>query len=571
MLKLPSIQLPKPVPQEHIRQPQQNIPQTREEREAVKRFAKAYVQRVKPVTPLSMAELKGHAEILTKELGFADKYIDYVGVVLNNEAWTPTLAGIPFERRMLLLPKCLRVEDRCPAPFDDFGLLCKQCGLCTIQDLQSEAERLGYAVLVAEGSALVMALIQTGKIDAIVGVSCLNVLERAFPYMEAAAVPGVAIPLLQDDCKNTSVDMDWIWDIIHLSSEDKTYRLDLDGLRETVDSWFNAETLNEHLGEPEGEADILAREWLIQDGKRWRPFLTVCAWHALAEDTSVISDDVKRIAIAVECFHKASLIHDDIEDSDATRYGERTMHARFGIPVALNVGDLLLGEGYRLLAGCGASPDVISRMMRIAASGHRQLCVGQGAELAWASKPAPMTALDVLAIFRQKTSPAFSVALRLGAAFAGADKTTDDVLIAFSDALGTAYQIKDDIGDFEAGTDPDDINAQRLSVLLALAHDRPKGAANPVLQAAFRRDASLDANAIREAIVAEDAPDRARRLMEGYKEEAVRTLAGLESASLKGLLRRVVSKIFRVQIEGWCGEFETRNATDSTSGTEGPR
>ena len=182
-----------------------------------------------------------------------------------------------------------------------------------------------------------------------------------------------------------------------------------------------------------------------------------------------------------------------------------------------------------------------------------------------------MTALDVLAIFRQKTSPAFSVAPRLGAAFAGADKTTDDVLIAFSDALGTAYQIKDDIGDFEAGTDPDDINAQRLSVLLALAHDRPKGAANPVLQAAFRRDSSLDANAIREAIVAEDAPDRARRLMEGYKEEAVRTLAGLESASLKGLLRRVVSKIFRVQIEGWCGEFETRNATDSTSGTEGPR
>ena len=110
---------------------------------------------------------------------------------------------MPFDRRLLLLPKCLRVEDKCPAPFDEFGLLCKQCGLCTIQDLQEEAERLGYAVLVAEGSALVMALIQSGKIDAIVGVSCLSVLERAFPYMEAAAIPGVAIPLLQDDCKDT--------------------------------------------------------------------------------------------------------------------------------------------------------------------------------------------------------------------------------------------------------------------------------------------------------------------------------------------------------------------------------
>ena len=59
-------------------------------------------------------------------------------------------------------------------------------------DLQNEAERLGYAVLVAEGSALVMAIIQTGKIDALVGVSCLSVLEKAFPYMESAAIPGVA-------------------------------------------------------------------------------------------------------------------------------------------------------------------------------------------------------------------------------------------------------------------------------------------------------------------------------------------------------------------------------------------
>ena len=63
------------------------------------------------------------------------------------------------------------------------------------EELQAEAERLGYAVLCAEGSAIVMAIIQTGKIDAIVGVSCLSVLEKAFPYMESAAIPGIAILL----------------------------------------------------------------------------------------------------------------------------------------------------------------------------------------------------------------------------------------------------------------------------------------------------------------------------------------------------------------------------------------
>ena len=122
------------------------------------------------------------------------------------------------------------MEDRCPAPFDEFGLLCKQCGLCSIRDVQLEAERLGYAVLVAEGSAIVMSLIQTGKIEAIVGVSCLSVLERAFPYMEAAAIPGVAVPLLQDDCIDTNVDIDWVWEYIHLTSDDRTRRLDLGAL-----------------------------------------------------------------------------------------------------------------------------------------------------------------------------------------------------------------------------------------------------------------------------------------------------------------------------------------------------
>src|SRR5262249_30600132 len=161
------------------------------------------------------------------------------------------------------------------------------------------AERLGYAVLVAEGSALVMALIQTGKIDAIVGVSCLSVLERAFPYMEAAAIPGVAIPLLQDDCKDTAVDIDWVWDYIHPTSDDRTRRLDLDALRREVEGWFTPQSLDRIFGAPPaGPAETVAREWLARAGKRWRPFLTVCAWRALQDDPAAeIPEALKKIAV----------------------------------------------------------------------------------------------------------------------------------------------------------------------------------------------------------------------------------------------------------------------------------
>ncbi|MEO7650750.1 MAG: DUF116 domain-containing protein, partial [Bryobacteraceae bacterium] len=201
----PLLILPRVMPPQGTRPPQETIPGTRFERERLKDFIHSYVQaHAEELTPpMLIAELKHHAADVVAAAGIDAKYLDYAGVLLNNEVWRDHLATVPYDRRLLLLPKCMRVEDKCPAPFDEFGLLCKQCGLCTIQDLQAEAERLGYAVLVAEGSALVMALIQTGKIDAIVGVSCLSVLERAFPYMEAAAIPGIAIPLLQDDCKDT--------------------------------------------------------------------------------------------------------------------------------------------------------------------------------------------------------------------------------------------------------------------------------------------------------------------------------------------------------------------------------
>jgi geranylgeranyl diphosphate synthase type II len=315
-----ALTLPRPVPPPRIRQPKKNIPQTTVERAHILERCRAYVAEHKPVPPLPADELKVHADRLVGELGCDPIHRDYVGVLLNNEMWREPLAGVPFERRLLLLPKCLRVESKCPAPFDEFGLLCKQCGLCSIQDLQAEAERLGYAVLVAEGSAIVMSLIQTGKIEAIVGVSCLSVLERAFPYMEAAAIPGVAVPLLQDDCIDTTVDLDWIWDYIHLTSDDQTRRMDLGALREEVDFWFTPLSLDLIMGQAVGETENVARDWLCRAGKRWRPFLTVSAYQALrATPGTPLPEDIRKVAVAVECFHKASLIHDDIEDNDAQR------------------------------------------------------------------------------------------------------------------------------------------------------------------------------------------------------------------------------------------------------------
>lgn len=589
-----TLTIPRPVPLQRFRPPKKNIPATPIQRNHILHAVRNYVAEFKPVPPLPMSELKVHADRLVESLKCDSIYRDYIGVLINNEMWRETLASVPYERRLLLLPKCLRIENKCPAPFDEFGLLCKQCGLCSIQDLQNEAERLGYAVLVAEGSQIVMSLIQTGKIDAIVGVSCLSVLERAFPYMEAAAIPGVAIPLLQDDCIDTTVDLDWIWDYIHLTSDDTTRRLDLGALREEVDSWFTSESLEKIMGRAEGETEKIGRDWLCAAGKRWRPFLAVSAFQALREDAgSALPEDIRKIAVAVECFHKASLIHDDIEDNDAQRYGEKTLHEEYGVPVALNVGDLLIGEGYRLIGASKISAEQKAEMLRVASEGQRQLCRGQGAELCWTRKPEPLTSLQVLDIFRQKTAPAFEVALKLGAIYALTNSTahanfsplparnergegqgegplTDyseiaEALRAYSEALGIAYQIRDDLSDLGANGETNDIAGLRPSLLLAAAFERADGEKRKLLESVWRRSAGMDAAQIEALYMELKADERVRHLLETYKEEAIRSLRDVENANLKGLLRRVIGKIFNdTEIKGWCKEFETRNGVSQT-------
>jgi geranylgeranyl pyrophosphate synthase len=524
---------------------QAGIPPTRAARNRLRREARRFVESLSVAPPVSLDELTALTDRAVAAIGAEAAYGKFLAILIHNELWCRTLAGIPFDRRLLLLPQCLRDADRCEGDIDEYGLLCRRCGRCVLKQLHEEAETLGYVVMVAEGSAVVMSLIASGKIEAVIGVSCLSVLEQVFPYMEAGAIPGIAIPLLHDGCRDTSLDLDWLIDAIHLTGEAPSGRLDLDALRDEVRSWFTPEGLAETLGPPESETERIAQRWLALSGKRWRPSLAVCAYRALAaEAPAALPARVRKVAAAVECFHKASLIHDDIEDGDDLRYGRKTLHAEHGVPVALNVGDFLLGEGYRLIAGCGASPRQQAEMLRAAADGHRSLAVGQGGELCWMRRPRPLTVDEVIDTFRRKTAPAFEVALRLGAICADAGDAAEPLRL-YSDALGVAYQIRDDLNDLlgEAGGD---LGAARPSLLLALAHRRAAGDERKRIERFWCRpaDGPDRTGELRALLTQLDAHNEAWRMLEGYKDRAVQALRPLANVELKCLLRRVIGKIF---------------------------
>jgi len=547
-----------------------SVPPTKAERNRFLLAIRKYVAREKPVPPLSLEELFRHTEAVIAETEAPALYRNFLTVLLNNEVWKDTVAGFPYERRLLLLPKCLRSEEECPASFDAFGLLCRGCGRCPIGDLQREAIDLGYVVMVAEGSPVVMSLIETGKVDAVVGVSCLSVLERVFPYMEAGSVPGVAVPLLNEGCKETTVDLDWVWDAIHMLKDDPTPKLDLEGLRSLVRSWFTPAALEEVMGPVGSRTEKIARRWLSKAGKRWRPFLAVCAYQAFGEDPAAEPPAaIRSLAVAIECFHKASLIHDDIEDSDSERYGEKTLHEKYGVPAAINIGDFLIGEGYRLLSYVDA--EVAGSVLRVVAEGHRSLCVGQGSELLWHRKRKPLTPAEVLEIFRLKTAPAFEVALRAGALCAGRGEELRGVLHRFAGAIGIAYQIRDDIEDWRNDEETGDLEALRPSLLLALAYERAPGKEKKAISRVLARN--LPPAEVRRELAATvgelGAEEAAQELLDHYKGEAIRSLCGLDNGLLKGLLRRVVGRIFNeVEAMGCCVDHQRENASGGEEGTE---
>jgi len=519
------------------------VPLAAERRCELERAVVDYAARERLVPPLTAGELAAHARCAGSAAGALAEELPYVAVLLNNMLWADVVAGVPFERRLLLLPQCLANTEVCQADRDGLGLLCAQCGGCAIGTLQAEADRLGYVTLVAEGTTVVSKLLTSGKVDAVIGVGCLDSLRRIFPIMSTHAIPGQGIPLLSDGCVRTSVDVDRALKLIRAHKPSVPGDgADLDAVAALVRRWFAEESLAEVMGDATTEAQRIGREWLMTGGKRWRPMLTAAVFET-ASGTDPAR--IRAAAIAVECFHKASLIHDDIEDDDDERYGEPTVHKRYGVPAAINAGDYLIGEGYRLLAASDFSGEVRTAMTLAAAKGHRELCLGQGEELAFCRRPAPVGEASVLRIYERKTAAAFEVAVLVGAAAAGVDAATCAQLSAFSRAVGTAYQIQDDIEDFRSVRGrAADLLAMRPTLYLAAACTSECPAVRDALSAVWTADAAGRQRLI-DAIEANGLHGRVELLYAHYRHETERVLTGIPHAGLQRLLRRIMAKMFR--------------------------
>ncbi len=428
------------------------IPPEKKLREDIRQNVDQHFVANRIIPPVSYNKLAELADSLLQNFGWNKSYKAFVMVCSGNAIWRPIVGAIPFTRRMLLLPQCLKNSKMCKGVLDELGLLCAECGNCNISGFLKEAEKLGYLTVVSEGTTIASRLVESGKVDAVIGVGCMEVLQNMFVAVNKYSVPSIGVPLLSCGCIDTTADTSWIRQEINHLEDRSDYRfLNLNDISDKVKSFFTGDQISRMLNLNGTATDNIIKEVLLAGGKRLRPLLTALAYDAFSDHPD--QDVLKKLAFSVECFHKASLIHDDIEDDDPTRYGKETIHTRYGIPVAINIGDLLIGEGYRLITECNLEAGAMTKCISVISKGHKAMAMGQGAELIARRNNEMIRIDDLLTIFENKSAEAFRVALLMGAVAAGTDERTLNLLDNFSSHIGRAYQLKDDLEDLSGGND----------------------------------------------------------------------------------------------------------------------
>jgi geranylgeranyl pyrophosphate synthase len=559
------------------------VPHERAVRERIREQCAACVRQLDRSHPLSKDELEAVARSVLASADLPSGYLGWAMVILASEFWREQVAAIPPSRRLLLLPHCLK-DAECPAEYDQFGLDCRSCGRCKIGQFGDTARALGYRVMVAEGSPVVMQVIISGQVDAIVGVACLDVLERAVDRVLLAGIPCMALPLLCGSCQNTSVDEDWVDQMIRrhapqAGQQTRTYvhlmraasRLfEPDVLEGLVPRRRGGPRLADVNGrglaslDPIAATEAVAFDFLTKGGKYARPFITLAVYDAMTGGhctlpdgnlrAAQIPDAVKRTALSIETFHKASLIHDDIEDDDDFRYGEQTLHRAYGVATAVNAGDYMIGLGYRLVSGESRElgPDVVADILDSLAEAHTRLSEGQGAELIWRdSRNKRLKPIDALKIYALKTAPAFEAALYCGLRLAGPAEPYAEPIRLFARNLGVAFQILNDLNDWRVDrhnklTSGSDTLGGRPTVLWALAMETlPEPAQRELLELAGAKHLSgLDCVArVRQLYQQAGVFEQAHRLIDKHRQRAEQTADNLEPGALRRLLRYLIDTV----------------------------
>ncbi|WP_375228907.1 polyprenyl synthetase family protein [Roseobacter sp. S98] len=203
-------------------------------------------------------------------------------------------------------------------------------------------------------------------------------------------------------------------------------------------------------------------------GKRLRPMLTLAAAHLCGYEGPFHIN----LAATVEFIHTATLLHDDVVDESGQRRGRPTANLLWDNKSSVLVGDYLFSRSFQLMVETGSL-----RVLDILSNASATIAEGEVLQLT-ASQDLATTEEIYLQVVRGKTAALFSAATEVGGVIADAPEAHVRALYSYGDALGIAFQIVDDLLDFQGDTGAtgknvgDDFRERKLTLPLikAVAH-----------------------------------------------------------------------------------------------------
>jgi len=265
----------------------------------------------------------------------------------------------------------------------------------------------------------------------------------------------------------------------------------------------------------------VSRYIITAGGKRLRPALLLLMSGALG----FTGPDRFTLAAVVEFIHTATLLHDDVVDDSALRRGNATANITFGNPASVLVGDFLYSRAFQMMVDVGSM-----RVMSVLSEATNVISEGEVLQL-MNMHNAELDEEGYLQVIRSKTAKLFEASARVGAILAGATPEIEAASVLYGQALGTAFQVIDDVLDYTGDAAVmgknlgDDLREGKATLPLIAAMQRGNAEQRNVVKLAIENG---NVNAIDQVVAivrATGALDVARK---AASDEAARAIAAAE-------------------------------------------
>ncbi len=242
-------------------------------------------------------------------------------------------------------------------------------------------------------------------------------------------------------------------------------------------------------------------------GKRLRPALLLLVARALGYEGS----HHHRMAAVVELIHTATLLHDDVVDESLMRRGRQTSNAVFGNSASVLVGDFLYSRAFQMMVTVGQM-----RILDILADATNVIAEGEVLQLLNMHDP-EVSVERYMQVIRFKTAKLFEAAARIGAVLAGASKAQQESMAQAGRAIGTAFQLIDDLLDYDGDASAlgknigDDLREGKPTLPLIIAMQRAPGEDRTIVETAIRNGDATAIDAVMRIVHTCGAMDEVRQ------------------------------------------------------------